>query len=206
MPAFGMDQQIRDQRYRVGAPIEWKLPNVDTLGTPPHTYSLTGTIPTGLSFDENTRILSGTPTAVAESPVELMYSVTDSNNDVARIPINITVLSSPNSIETIEVDTPAELRSIADPDNDGIGFTEENGTYPSMVVGISNTESPFSLTAAQSLAADYRQTADINLCSDPSAAGCKAFTPIGRDNPAPVDMANNEISYDQCESSFSSRL
>ena len=47
-----------------------------TGGTSPYTYTLTGTLPAGLSFNATTRVLSGTPTA--EGEYELTYGVTDS--------------------------------------------------------------------------------------------------------------------------------
>ena len=46
-----------------------------TGGTTPYTYSIVGTLPAGLSFNANTRVLSGTPTAAGLADV--MYKVVD---------------------------------------------------------------------------------------------------------------------------------
>ena len=58
----------------VGQPYSLTLPAVEG-GTPPYTYSLTG-LPAGLSFDPDTRTVSGTPTTLSETVV-VTYMVTD---------------------------------------------------------------------------------------------------------------------------------
>ena len=62
--------------YEVGTAIEpIRLPAV-TGGTPPLTYSITPDLPAGLTFDAETRTISGTPTAIAATAV-YTYTVTD---------------------------------------------------------------------------------------------------------------------------------
>ena len=70
----------------------------------------------------------------------------------------------------------AELRSIADPENDGTGFAStaaaNGGTAATAVT----------LTAADSLVAHYVQLADITLCDDATnTTDCDPFAPIGND-------------------------
>jgi len=60
-------EMLGDQRYPIEIPINLILP-VATGGLAPYTYSLTpAELPTGLTFDADTRTLSGTPTAAATS-------------------------------------------------------------------------------------------------------------------------------------------
>ena len=51
-------------------------------GATPYTYSYTGTLPTGLSFNTSTGAVTGTPTAIY-GPADLVFSVQDANNVVA---------------------------------------------------------------------------------------------------------------------------
>jgi hypothetical protein len=51
-------------------------------GTPPYTYSHTGTLPTGLSFSASTGAVTGIPTA-AYATASLVFSVRDANNNYA---------------------------------------------------------------------------------------------------------------------------
>ena len=62
------------------------------LGTSPYTYAIEGTLPTGLSFNATTRVLSGTPTVIAET--DLTYKVTDSATtpNVLQAPLRIRVV------------------------------------------------------------------------------------------------------------------
>ena len=46
-----------------------------TGGTSPYTYTLKGGLPTGMAFDDSTRVFSGTPSAAGEH--ELIYGVAD---------------------------------------------------------------------------------------------------------------------------------
>ena len=64
-------------------------------GTPPYEYVVSG-LPSGLSFTESTREISGTPTAVGESTVT--YSVTDSASQTASVTFKITVKKPPSSL------------------------------------------------------------------------------------------------------------
>ena len=69
-----------------------------TGGTAPLVYTLTGTLPTGLSFTAGTRTLSGTPTEVGVTT--LTYTVTDTNGDSANATFTVIVNTD------LELDTP----------------------------------------------------------------------------------------------------
>lgn len=66
-------------------------------GTPPYTYGYTGTLPAGLSFNANTGVISGTPTA-AYATANLVFSVKDANNVVAGTTstVSFTVAAAPS--------------------------------------------------------------------------------------------------------------
>jgi len=71
-------------------------------GTMPYVYSYTGTLPTGLSFDPNTGVVSGTPTATFAS-ANLVFSVKDANNVAASTTstVSFTVDAAPaGSLDT----------------------------------------------------------------------------------------------------------
>ena len=77
----------------VGQELTLPLPEV-TGGTPPLTYSVAG-LPAGLSFDPETRIVSGTPEAVTDGAVEVTYIVTDANGQTIGLPILVAVIPPP---------------------------------------------------------------------------------------------------------------
>ena len=81
---FGLD----DQTYEVGTAIEpIPLPPVpEGSGTPPYTYSISPELPAGLTFDSETRTISGTPTA-ATPATEYAYTVTDGAGASASQPL-----------------------------------------------------------------------------------------------------------------------
>ena len=76
-PTFG-SASIVEQDYTVDTAVNVTLPAA-TDGTAPLSYSLTpgGSIPAGLSFNDDDRVLVGTPTTAAAA-ITLTYTVTDS--------------------------------------------------------------------------------------------------------------------------------
>ena len=81
---FGLD----DQTYQVGTAIDpITLPAVpEGSGTPPYTYSITPELPAGLTFNAETRTISGTPTAEVAA-TEYTYTVTDGAGASASQPL-----------------------------------------------------------------------------------------------------------------------
>ena len=89
-PSFGTST-IDNQRYIENSPIpdETPLPEA-TSGNGTLTYSLTPILPNGLDFDEDTRIISGTPTDAAEVAT-YTYTATDEDDDEVTLQLTITV-------------------------------------------------------------------------------------------------------------------
>ena len=79
-----------NQNYTRGTAISNLVLPAATGGTAPLVYTLTGTLPTGLSFTAGTRTLSGTP-STATSTTTLTYTVTDTNGDSANATFTVTV-------------------------------------------------------------------------------------------------------------------
>ena len=85
--------------YEVGTAIDpLSLPDDATLqqlggGTPPYTLSVSG-LPAGVSYDEATRMISGTPSEVGTTTV--IVTITDANGASASLlPFNIEVMLPP---------------------------------------------------------------------------------------------------------------
>ena len=93
MPTFG-DAVVPVQKYSVATAITpLTLPEA-TGGDVPLTYALTPTtLPPGLTFDAETRTLSGTPTAV-QAQTLYTWTAQDQDGDTARLPFTIEVTSS----------------------------------------------------------------------------------------------------------------
>lgn len=62
-------------------------------GTPPYTWSVSGSLPPGLTLDPNTGIISGTPTTSVLT--SFLVVVTDSASATASRPLNISVAPAP---------------------------------------------------------------------------------------------------------------
>ena len=65
-----------EQRYPVGLPVTDRIFAMATGGVPPYRYSLAPELPAGLTFDADTRTLSGTPTTVMAATA-YRYAVED---------------------------------------------------------------------------------------------------------------------------------
>ncbi|MBS1529550.1 MAG: putative Ig domain-containing protein, partial [Bacteroidetes bacterium] len=66
--------------YTLNSAITTLTPTVTNMSAPPagsYTYSITGTLPTGLSFSTSTGAISGTPTGTAQSAT--LYTITATN-------------------------------------------------------------------------------------------------------------------------------
>ncbi len=90
-PAAAPTFSVAHRTFTVGAEIEpLVLPKV-TVGTAPHTYTLTPMLPAGLVFSSSTRTISGTPTVVTAS-VSYTYTATGANGSAERLLFNIEVV------------------------------------------------------------------------------------------------------------------
>ena len=104
-PAFANGESIPDQVYIVDmAIVPATLPAVATAGNGDTIYELLGTLPAGLAFDADTRVLSGTPTATSTT-APFTYTARDSDDngaltDVAQLIVQITVNAGANAAPT----------------------------------------------------------------------------------------------------------
>ena len=78
-----------DQTWVEDAAVALTLPAASG-GNSPLTYTLAGSLPTGVSFNASTRVVSGTPTAT-QSAETYTYKVRDQNGDEASDSFTITV-------------------------------------------------------------------------------------------------------------------
>ncbi len=80
-PAFASDTSIPDQTWRVDTPVNLTLPEA-AGGNGTLSYTLTPDLPTGVTLDTSTRVVSGTPTATA-SAATYTWRVADSDSNTA---------------------------------------------------------------------------------------------------------------------------
>ena len=114
-PTFTADDAVADQEYAVGTAIEPLVLPEPTGGDAPITYSVS-TLPAGLVFDAATRTISGTPTAVTDGAVNIVYTVIDNDRDVSALIFAITVTEGglPPSVADVRLlVTPAAIREDA---------------------------------------------------------------------------------------------
>lgn len=97
------EQTVTDQSFPRGQfIIPLVLPRA-TGGALPISYSLTPTLPTGLSFDSSTRTISGLPMEATASPVTYTYIATDANGDEVSLQFNIDVHSTVDGTEFVDI-------------------------------------------------------------------------------------------------------
>ena len=102
---------IPNQTWTIDAEIDLSLPEA-TGGEGTISYSLTGTLPGGVSFTSGTRALAGTPTAAFAS-AEFTYTATDDNDSVDltfTIAVTaVTVVTSAGEFAQIRVSLKLEI-------------------------------------------------------------------------------------------------
>ena len=88
--AFGFAGEVEDQAYTAGTTISaLELPEA-VGGEGEITYRVSD-LPAGLTFDDSTRTLSGTPDAATDGAVEITYTAQDSTGASATLTFSITV-------------------------------------------------------------------------------------------------------------------
>ncbi len=133
---FRAGENISDKFYFTGVPITpVTLPRA-TNGNSPIRYSLNPSLPTGLSFNANTREISGTPTA-ASSNTEYTYRASDLDGDSRDLKFSITV--------TNEADTDPSFGSETIDNKVYINGEAVNETLPEATSG--NAPLTYSLSA-----------------------------------------------------------
>ena len=90
-PTFG-SASIPTQSYTHGTAVNVQLPTA-TSGDTPRTYSLSPSLPAGLSFSSSTRRITGTPTEAA-SAASFTYTVTDVDGDTDTLMFNLSVAAT----------------------------------------------------------------------------------------------------------------
>ena len=107
-PSFG-SATIADQTYTQNTAITaLPLPQA-TGGTAPLVYSLSPALPAGLSFNQTTRVLSGTPTSTLAATA-YTYTVTDGTGATASLSFSLTVTGPPTAALSFGPATIADQR------------------------------------------------------------------------------------------------
>ena len=144
-PSFAADAEIPDQVYTVGTAIEpLELPEAVGDDTPflYNVFSLG--MPTGLSFDPATRMLSGTPTAATDGPVSVLYTVLDSDGD-AGVPLTFSITI--NAAEVPPPVTDAEIMATPSLIREDAGQTQVSLTVSLMEAKDADERVTFTIVA-----------------------------------------------------------
>ena len=124
------DGDVNDLVLKVAKTESIVLPEA-TGGTSPYTYALTPALPSGLSFDDSTRTLSGAPTATQEAAT-YRYTVTESGNATWWEEFTITVEEPEVDLEAVQYNLfesqSAELTASSQSNVDTIYWLKWNGT------------------------------------------------------------------------------
>ena len=99
--SFG-SEAIDDQAWAVGTAESVTLPEA-TGGEGTITYSLSTTLPDGVTFTAGTRVLAGTPTAVFTSAT-FTYTATDEDSNTVELTFTIVVAAAPDAVLNITID------------------------------------------------------------------------------------------------------
>ena len=92
MPAF-TDATLPAKTFKAQQQVQVQLPSA-TTGDPPLTYTLTPTLPAGLSYEGDTRRIMGAAQAVRAAAV-YTHTVTDADGDTALQTVSITIEANP---------------------------------------------------------------------------------------------------------------
>ena len=186
------------QSYTVDTAVDVTLPEA-TGGTGDLTYTLTGTLPAGLSFKAANRTLTGTPGTVAIT--ELTYTVTDDNGATATAGFTVTVnagvvLTEPTappakSYTADTLITPLVLSAATGGTGDltytltgpagtalpaGLSFDEDSRTLSGMPTAAAITELTYTVTDANAATASQKFIVTVNAGLELNSPGAQGYT------------------------------
>ncbi|MCE4063424.1 IPT/TIG domain-containing protein [Pandoraea sputorum] len=149
-------------------------------GTGPYTYVLTGTLPTGISWNAATGVISGTPTQVVPT-TSLSVTATDSNHFSASLPLTLQI-----AVPVLDVTpNPLPAATLGQAYSQVIAGSGGNGPYTFTVTGLPN-----GLTATSG-------SSGVTIAGTPTAAGPATLAVKITDNTSGVGApfsANKSVS------------
>ena len=163
-PSFG-SQFVGNRTWTRGVAIApYMLPQA-TGGTDPITYSLSPSLPTGLTFTASTRAISGTPTAAASSAT-YTYTATDEDDETATLTFSISVVA-PTLVLTSDTVYPLE-NGKGSPLGVRLAHKPSGTVTVSMTSAMTSvaTATPASLTFTSS---DWEQNKEVTVVATPDA-------------------------------------
>ena len=92
LPSFSDSTRVAAQRHEQGTAIAPLTLPTATGGDEALTYALTPALPSGLTFDATTRVLSGTPQEALDA-TEYTLTATDADGDVATLTFTLAVIA-----------------------------------------------------------------------------------------------------------------
>ena len=181
-----------DQSWRQNEAITALTLEAATGGTAPFTYALEN-LPAGLSFDPDTRELSGTPTGSTTSPVPITYRATDANEvaatDIFMASVVETVAPTVVSVERHDGTSAQAERTNADSVKFRVTFSEDVENVDTADFDASGAGDATGVEAVSGDAAQYIVTVSGSGLSGYNAMVGLTFAP-GQDI---EDLAGNDL-------------
>jgi hypothetical protein len=111
-PTISATANTTAQSLTVATPMTSFSPLTPSGGATPYTYSYIGTLPTGLSLDTSTGVVTGTPTATYTT-ADVVFSVEDANNVVASTTSTVSfTVGAANPVISATADTTSQSLTV----------------------------------------------------------------------------------------------
>lgn len=174
-PAISATADSTVQNLTVNLPMTDFKPLTPADGMPGYTYSYSGTLPTGLSFDPTTGIISGTPTATYETAY-IIFSVVDSAGAVASTTSNVlfTVNTPPLNLLS------GQAANLVVGQNDFKSKTTYFGTMGNGAAGLNGPWGSVFINAGNLYIADYENNRVMVFNNLPVINGASADYALGQ--------------------------
>ena len=170
---------------QVGIPFQSS--EVASGGVTPYSWSVMGSLPSGLSLNSSSGTITGTPTQPTTSSFTLV--LTDSAGDTVQVPSSIEIVSPPQPLSI----TTAALAQATSDQSYTANFQAAGGTPP-YTWSMNSGQLPIGLTLSSS----------GNLTGMPSAAGQVSFVVQVADSSSPQATASRPLSVTVAQNPASS--
>ena len=179
---------VADQTFTMGTAIAALVLSEAAGGISPYTYTLEPALPAGLVFNDTTRAIGGTPTAVASGSV-YKYSVTDDTGSTDSLSFEIEVVAAVSfaSVVTDQSFPRAQpIVSLVLPEASGGAPPVDYTLTPELPAGLTLDQATRTLSGTPTVvtpATPYTyNAADVNGSTDSLSFSIKVFSPTSAEH------------------------